>query len=612
MNILQVISKLDASDAADDVLMATRFLTLNGHKVIVSSEKSALVKRIDEVGARHYAVPLGSSIFFLPISLFKLMQIIVKENIRVVHARDGRASLAAFFASRFTGRSFVSSIYGKSRPGFLGKAQFWAKRVVCSSESQILELEKKGFISQTKAAVVPPAIDAKRRLSHPAPEGMQHHFTIGVALSSFSQEGMQNFIRSISMLSRTIHKIKVFIVDKKSLYEKDHIEKLKLLIRRHSLAGVVSLEAERDTTKVIARLNLFVQINTDEKASPRLLLEAASRGVPTLTTPAGWLKEYVKVGKTAFVTKTQKPQEIASGILDLYRNEKLRKELAQNARDFVKENFNPAKTMELILGVYREAISAKSILIIKVGALGDVILATPSVVAIRKKFPKAKIKILIGINNRDVFANSPLVNELIVCDFNERDKGLKGLLRIASKLRTESFDIVVDFQNNKKSHMLSFLSCAPERYGYDNGKFGFLLNRKVKDVKFPLGPVEHQSKVLGLLGIYNIDKTLKLWPTKEDDAWAESFLKSHWIKDNEKLLAIGIGSSSRWQTKLWPVGNFIELSNKLAKNFGIRTVLIGHDKNDARTEEFLKRAKCKPINAAGTTNIPRLAALVKK
>ena len=240
--------------------------------------------------------------------------------------------------------------------------------------------------------------------------------------------------------------------------------------------------------------------------------------------------------------------------------------------------------------------------------MGDVILAGPSVRAIRKKFPEAKIKLLVGIDNK-VFMNAPFVDEVMVCDFKGRDRGFAGLLRVAGKLRVEDFDMVIDFQNNRKSHILSALTCAPKRYGYDNGKLSFLLNRKVKDTKFPMDPIAHQSKVLGLLGIYDVDKRLELWPSKEDEMWVDNFLSSHWIKDNTKLIALNIGSSPRWVTKLWPPEYFAEISNRLAKDFGFRVVLIGLETESLRIKEFLKHTKCKPINALGKTNMPRLAGV---
>ncbi|OGW75263.1 MAG: lipopolysaccharide heptosyltransferase II, partial [Omnitrophica bacterium RBG_13_46_9] len=286
--------------------------------------------------------------------------------------------------------------------------------------------------------------------------------------------------------------------------------------------------------------------------------------------------------------------------------------IADEARNSVMEKFNAKKIMESTLALYEDASSGMNILIIKVGALGDAILIIPSVRAIREKFPQAKIKLLTGEENRDVFINSPLVDEIIVCDFKGRDKGLGGILRIAKRLRMESFDMVIDFQNNKKSHLLSFLSCAPKRYGYDNGKLGFLLNKKVKDTKPSIGPIEHQLGILGLLGICDVDKNFALWPSREDEEWADNFLESYWLKNDMRLVAVNIGSSPRWVTKLWPVKNYIEVCDKLTKKFGIQVVLIGSEKNDPRSEEFLRRTKCKPINALGKTNIPRLACLIKR
>jgi len=239
-------------------------------------------------------------------------------------------------------------------------------------------------------------------------------------------------------------------------------------------------------------------------------------------------------------------------------------------------------------------------------------LAVPSLRAIRKRFPKAKIKVLVGIDNREVFANSPFIDDIIVCDFKGRDRRPAGFLHILRRLRAENFDVSIDFQNNKKSHMLAFLSCIPKRYGYDNGKMSFLLNRKIKDSGFPVDPVEHQLKVLNLLGIYKIDKAPEIRSPKEDEEWADNFLKSHWLKAGQKIIALSLGAGAGRATKLWPSEYFAEVCTKLARNLGIRVLLTGLEKERPLANKFMKRAKCKPIDGLGRTNILRLASLVKR
>lgn len=611
MNILQIISKLDSSDPAQDAISSTRAFTLKGHKVIVVSPKSPLVKEIDEVGARYRAISITSNIFLIPMAIFRLSQIISKENIQIVHARDGISSFVAFFASRLTDTILVTTAYRHSVKSLFDRSQFWAKRVICFSESEARRLTKNNLVPHNKLRVVEPFIDGDKiaclRLDNP-----RGYFVIGAVIPLFSHESVQNFIRTVSILSRTIHKIKVFVADSSFMHGKDHVEKLKLLIRRHSLSDVVTFLSDPEDMKLMFGVDLSVQINVDENISARPLLQAQACGIPVVATRADWVKDYLEDNRTAITCQAGNPRDLATTILDLYRDEKRREEIKNAAKDFVKEKFNIKKVTQSTLNLYEDTLSSMNILIIKIGALGDVILATPSIRAVREKFPKSKIKLLIDLDNREVFMNSPFVDEMIVCDFRQRDKALGGLLRVARKLRAEGFDTVIDLQNNKKSHLLSFLSSAPKRYGYDNGKLSFLLNRKIKDANIPMDPVEHQSKVLGLLGIYEIDKSLELWPTKEDEAWARNFLESHWVKGNTKLVAFNIGSSPRWITKLWPVENFVEICNRLGKDFGIRVILIGRDKSEPRIDDFLRDAKSKPIKSLGKTNIPRLASLIKR
>ena len=611
MNILQVISNLDIPESAGDVIDSTRFFTLNGHKVIVASAKCPLVREIDEVGARHYAIPFRSNFFLIPFWIFKLSKIILKEGIQVVHARDALSSFVAFFAARITDKPLITTAYRYSGNNFLEKTQFWARRVICLSESKACHFVRNGLVTRNKIDIIPPSVYPKGSGSL-KPHNLRDYFTIGCVLSSFFRESSQNLIRTLAILSRMINKLKIFIVDDTFTRSKENAERFKLLVKRHSLTRIVSFLPREEAKNFISGLDLFLQIGTDENLSPRFLLQAGALGVPSVITDENWLKSYFEENKVALVPESKTPKGIADAVMGLCRNKKARGQATDKAKKFVKENFSIKKMAERTLKVYEDSVSRRNILIIKIGALGDVILSVPSLRAIREKFPGSTIKLLSGIKNRDVFTNCPFVDEIIICDFEKRDRGITGFLRVAKKLRTENFDMIMDLQNNKKSHLLGFLACAPKRYGYDNGKLSFLLNRKVRNSKIPTGPVEHQSKALGLLGIYNIDKKLELWPSGEDEKWAESFLKSHWIQSKSGVIAFNIGSSPRWITKMWPVEYCAELCNKLAAQDGIRTIVIGRDRSDRRAKEFLKRAKSKPVNALGMTNIPRLAALLKR
>ena len=154
------------------------------------------------------------------------------------------------------------------------------------------------------------------------------------------------------------------------------------------------------------------------------------------------------------------------------------------------------------LEVYQSAQRTKRILIIKFSSPGDVVLSIPSIRAIRNKFPNAEITVAVAQKSSPIIQRCPYVDEVAVFD-NKKGFGIKRIFEFAAQLRKNNFDYVVDLQNNQKSHILAFFVFASQRFGYDNGKLSFLLNRSIKDNHMALPPVEHQFRVLRLLGIEN-------------------------------------------------------------------------------------------------------------
>ena len=90
----------------------------------------------------------------------------------------------------------------------------------------------------------------------------------------------------------------------------------------------------------------------------------------------------------------------------------------------------------------------------------------------------AKIFCLVGHDAKKILQRCPYLDGIIVYDAQYDHKGFWRILRLGRKLRKYRFDMTIDFQNNRKSHLLSFLSMANLRYGYDNGKWSFCLNKK--------------------------------------------------------------------------------------------------------------------------------------
>src|ERR1041385_8669613 len=108
----------------------------------------------------------------------------------------------------------------------------------------------------------------------------------------------------------------------------------------------------------------------------------------------------------------------------------------------------------------------KRILIIRTDRIGDVILTTPAIEAIRKNFPQAKISILVAEQTQDLVKGNPFVDEVLVDDRLGRHHGMTGFWQLASEIHVRRFDAAFIFHTKKRTNFLCFNARIPERIGY--------------------------------------------------------------------------------------------------------------------------------------------------
>ena len=80
--------------------------------------------------------------------------------------------------------------------------------------------------------------------------------------------------------------------------------------------------------------------------------------------------------------------------------------------------------------------------------VGDAVMTTPAVRAVRKNFPRARITILAKPWVMPVFYNNPHVDEMMLYDASGRHKGAAGLLRLSRDLKRQRFDLAILFQKS--------------------------------------------------------------------------------------------------------------------------------------------------------------------
>src|SRR3989338_1074345 len=153
----------------------------------------------------------------------------------------------------------------------------------------------------------------------------------------------------------------------------------------------------------------------------------------------------------------------------------------------------------------------KKILIIRSGAVGDVLMTTPLVKAVRKRFPKAKISYLVGNWSKDVLKNNPYVDSII--SFNDSiifKRDILKILALIKKLRREKFDICFILDKSHWWNMLAYACRIKTRIGFNRNGEGFINTLSV-DYKGEKNELEYYLDIAKLLKIKIKDKRLELF-----------------------------------------------------------------------------------------------------
>ncbi len=612
MNILQIIPALEVGGAERGTVELAQHLVARGHRSVVISGGGELVSRLEASGSKHVRLPVGDK---NPWTVFRMVRevsrIIEKEKIDLVHARSRVPGFIAFLACRKTFRPFVTTCHGYYRKNFFGYCMGWAKRVIVSSQAIGKHMLEDFEVVPERLALIPRGVDLDEFTYRSSRKRLEGDFTVGMIGRITPLKGHLDFIRAVSRVVRVFPKIRVLIVGEAPPERAKYREELELLVKRLGLHQTVEFWGRsQNIPDVLFEMDLLVVATKTPEAFGRVIIEAGACGVPVVATRVGGIVEILDEGKDGLLVPPRDPLALSEAIVRVLKDPALAESFAKRLREKVEKKYSLKQMVDKTIHEYEKALKAERILVIKLGAIGDVVLIVPSLRAIRKRFPKSSITLLVGRDAFELVQHTPYVDDLMVYDPARKERTWKSRFRLASELRRRGFDRVIDLQNNKTSQLLSYLSCAPKRYGWDRGVFRFLVNFKVRDPG-PMGPVAHQGHLLRLLEIEEVEPALELWSQPKDEATVDRFLRQEWIAGTEPLVGVNLGGSPRWETKRWPVASIASLCDRLAQD-RIRVVLTGSERERSLVHEVLARVRTKPIVAVGKTTLPQMVSLMRR
>ena len=222
------------------------------------------------------------------------------------------------------------------------------------------------------------------------------------------------------------------------------------------------------------------------------------------------------------------------------------------------------------------------IIIIKLGAKGDVIRTLPIAKALKEEYPNSKIYWITKENVKSLLTNISYIDRLFVLPFNTH----------------EEFDVLYNFDIEDEATSIASQAKAKKKYGfYKNENYisafnlggEYYLNTLFDDEIKKTNKKTYQEMMFEAAELNYKREFVPLVLKKEDLEYAINFIKENKI-NTEKLIGIHMGASPRWPSKIWHEDNLKEFIIG-AKNKGYEILLFAGPDEVERQKKFIEGLK---------------------
>lgn len=260
----------------------------------------------------------------------------------------------------------------------------------------------------------------------------------------------------------------------------------------------------------------------------------------------------------------------------------------------------------------------ENILVIILKHIGDVLVATPVLTALKTAHPTSRLSVLVNKGTEEMVTLNPLVDDVILLD---RKRGTKwgdrfwAQLAFLSVLRKKGFDLVLELSGGDRGAILGRVTGAKHRIGFAPDKpkaFGrqHLLSRLVSLSPTTQHMVDYNLALVRSLGIEPSDKKLTIAWSTQDSLHVEALLIHRGWEPGQPFVVLH--PTSRWLFKAWHAEGYAQLCDHIEQVHGISVVITSgpEEKERALVNEVLGLTGSHPIDLSGKLTLKQLASCI--
>ena len=248
----------------------------------------------------------------------------------------------------------------------------------------------------------------------------------------------------------------------------------------------------------------------------------------------------------------------------------------------------------------------KKILVIKLRYLGDVLLCTPVLRALRQRYPHAQLVCLVNPGTEDILQGNPDIDEIMLLPRTD----VLSQVRFFREIRSRGFDCVLDLTDGDRSAIITAMTGAPMKIGFnqENRWRGAMYSHCIRENPDSMHRIDYHAKALSILGVHGELGHPEIYISAQDQEAAQRLLEEAQFTGGNWVM---VHPTARYWFKAWPPERFAELSDRLATK-KIPIILVGNHNDREVGAQIQHLAAHKPISLMGRTGVLELAALMKR
>jgi heptosyltransferase-2 len=249
----------------------------------------------------------------------------------------------------------------------------------------------------------------------------------------------------------------------------------------------------------------------------------------------------------------------------------------------------------------------KRILVIRLSALGDIVLMTPVLRLIRQHCPKAQIHVLVKAAYDDLLRAHPCVDHVLCVRQGQ------SFLETVGALRQMRYDLVIDLHRTLRSRLLYYALWSRHKLAYSKRTMRrVLLVRCGWNTLRAMTPVpELYAAPLRRLGMQTPLTPLEMHLAPGSAEAMQAHVQRVLPHDHQRpLLALAPGA--RWPTKRWSIARFAAVAEDLAATRGAAVVILGGAEDVSLGEALCQRLHVPVLDCTGKLSLMQTAALLQR